>query len=175
MLSKSEKWIQTINRGIQLLEKSGLWKDKLEYLKFVKEIGYNTLEKARKLYFGKFSKDYYKNEDIKKQKIKELDKRLLTKSGYLDVEIILNYSIPLKIKRMYFGKQSNKKNLKLIAEALENKKKLGVSGTTGYNVSFYYDPKGSKAFYDEQCKVSEKVHYYIVLNKKYAMFIGDAR
>jgi len=56
---EKKEWYNSIDKAIEILEKSGLWKDVLENLKIAKSIGYEKLQKAYEI----TNKDFVDNNE----------------------------------------------------------------------------------------------------------------
>lgn len=171
----SEKWLKSIDKAIKILSISGLWLNVLEELKTAKNIGYEKLQKARIIDNTTYKEDYNENKKEQLNKLKELDIRFF-KINEEGQEVFnynfWNYTYPLKIKKMYFGKWNNNEKLKQIEQALKDKNKIHISGQNGYDVSFDYDGL-NKAWYSEEYKNCGNGHYYLALSNKYALFYED--
>ena len=168
--TEKEKWERSINKAIKYLEESGLWADVLEELEIMREVGYEKCKKAIRIYW-----DYYNKDNI--EKIKAIDKRLIKKydngnEGILSM-LFITGGRPLKIKKMYFGKERNELILNRIKKAMEEKRPIQEWGTSSYDVSFEYNPKYNKAWYSEEYRGKGNGHYYIALNNAYALFMED--
>ena len=177
-VTELQSWERKIDKAIKLLEKSGLWKDVLENLKLTKKIGYNKVQECYKLTNAEFKEGYYENQVERVNKIKEIEPRLIkinkeTGKEYYNTSILWYLVYPLKIKKMNFGRYSNKDKLKLIKKAMQKKQKILESGRTSYDVSFEYNPEKNMAWYSEEYRNCGNGHYYLALNEEYAMFEED--
>lgn len=171
-VTDKDKWERQIKKGIALLNDSGLWPDIKRNFEVSLSIGYDKIREAYKVINSDYDEDYNKTIEIRTQKVKEIDERLI-KEGSYDTGILWSLvSIP-KIKKMNFGKYLNEDKLKEIAEALKNKQKIHVEGSNGYDISFDYDPQQNRAWYSEEYKNCGNGHYYLALNKEYAFFEED--
>jgi hypothetical protein len=74
---------------------------------------------------------------------------------------------------MNFGRFTNNEQLKIIKEALKNKKETSASGRTNYDVSFSYNPTVQKAWYSEEFRGCGNGHYYLALDATHALFYED--
>ncbi len=175
--SDREKWEKSLKKGLEMLKKSGLWEDFQEDIQKVLDIGWDKLKEYQKIENTKFDEDYTKNQEIRLQKIKELDLRFIKidddKKEYLNCNILYHLQYGLRIKKMYFGKYQNEKILGRIKEAMQNKKSIIESARTNYDVSFEYNPEKNLAWYSEEYKGCGNGHYYLALNETHAFFYED--
>jgi len=168
--TEKEKWEKSIDKAIKYLEESGLWEEDLKELKIMREVGYEKCKKAIRIYW-----DYYNKDNI--EKIKAIDKRLIKKydngnEGILSM-LFITGGRPLKIKKMYFGKEKNAVILERIKKAMEEKRKIEEWAHTNYDVSFRYNPAKNMAWDSEEYKGKGNGHYYIALNNTHALFMED--
>lgn len=169
----SEKWQHSINKAINLLEKSGLWVDVLNDLKTANAIGYEKISRAYEISNSDFEGLKYdeKQKEINKR-IAEIDARLIGEAGHFKTEILWYMARPLKIKKMNFG-TFNEIKLKEIAEGLKEKKKFSVCATANYDVSAEYSPDKNSAWYSEEFRNCGNGHYYLMLSDSHAVFWED--
>lgn len=174
---ESLKWKKSLNKALQMLEKSDLWEDIRIDIKKALNIGYDNLRLAYKTSNETFDEDYYKNEFIRTQKLKEIHKDLISinedRIEHINTTILWQFSSPLKIKKMYFGKYNNENKLQQIKNAINNKEKFHVSGQAGYDVSFEYNPETKSAWYSEEFRGCGNGHYYLALNETHAFHYED--
>lgn len=162
-------------KAINLLKESNLWKDTLKEMELALSIGYDTLKKAYDITNQKFSEDYYENQKIIVQKIKELEPRLINTNDGVEsynTKVLWYLVNPLKVKRMNFG-NNNEAELEQIQKALNTKTRYTTTGRTSYDVSFEYNPTVDRAWYSEEFKGCGNGHYYLALNHEYAVFYED--
>jgi hypothetical protein len=161
--SEKEKWEESLLKAKKMLEESGLWKDLLEKINIALEVGYEKIQEASDLYWRAKETDKKNKEDIL-----AIDNRLY------DTEILWNLSGVLKIEKMYFGKENNKRVLKEIKEAMENKNHYIYSGYNGsYDITFKYIPEKNIAYYSKEYKGMGNGHYYLALNSTHALWYED--
>jgi len=165
---KAIKWRKSLERALNMLTESGLWTDIRQDIEAALDIGYQNICRAVEIDRSP-SLPNEKYDDWKERISKEIeaiDKRL-------NKTIIWYLSSPLKIKKMYFGRQ-NEVILAEIKSALKHKEKY-ESGSIRviYDVSFYYDAEANKAFYSEEYKDCGNGHYYLALNATHAVFWED--
>lgn len=165
------KWLRSIDKAITLLKASGLWTDMLKDLETAKTVGYEKIKKAYDLSWTNYSDKYEENEKIRKEKVKEVDVRLMEEE-HINTGIIWYMYYPLKIKKMNFG-YNNTAILQEIATALKDKKKYIKSVRVNYDVGFEYNPEINKAWYSEEYKNCGNGHYYLALDNQYALFYED--
>jgi hypothetical protein len=172
-----DQWLKQINKAINILENSGLWVDYLNDLKIAKDIGFEKINKAEKIYWETIEGlGYDENKKTNIEKIKEIDDRLICNNeGNISpkTNILFYLSRVLKIKKMNFGLH-NARILLEIKNALQDKKYYH-SGTCQcrYDVSFEYNPNTNKAWYSEEYKNCGNGHYYLALNDTHAMYYED--
>ena len=161
-------WLRNINKAINMLSKSGLWPEMLEEFKKAREIGYEKLNEAHRLYWS--------TEDKERVEVLEKVHPYLVKETKEGTKIpntdILWHMINIKIKKMYFGREDNKRVLSEIKNAMSEGKEYKVFADTNYDVSFNYDGK-DKAWYSEEYKGCGNGHYYLALNETHAWFYED--
>jgi hypothetical protein len=165
---KKEEWKRSLEKALSLLEESGLWVDIKEDIKNALNIGYEKIKDAGEIYWELRRRENESWEEFDKRRWEEIlkiDKRLTT-------TIIWHLDNPLKIKKMYFGKDKEYL-LEEIKEAMEKKIDYSCSGQTSYDVSFEYRAKENKACYSEEYRGMGNGHYYLALNWKYAVFWED--
>jgi len=162
------EWRKSLEKALSLLEESGLWADIKENIKNALDIGFEKIREADKVWWELKRKEGESWEEFEKRRWEEIykiDKRL---TG----TIIWYLNSPLKIKKMYFGKDK-KYLLKEIKEAMKKKVDYSCTAYTSYDVSFDYRAEDHKAWYSEEYKGKGNGHYYLALNWKYAVFWED--
>jgi len=182
-LPKNVKWERSWQRVLGMLEESGLWKNEVEKIKIILDIGYDKLQQARKEDWKKYPELNYEEQREKRiQEIKKIDSRLVEKSKDTETEYTISnfwlYSMPAKIKTMYWGKPYRANKIKEnIANSLKNKVECheyqNGAWINYYDVTFGYRPEYNRAWYNEEYRNCGNGHYYIALNATHALFLED--
>ena len=168
-------WLNSIDKAINLLNKSNLWVDLKNNIILAKEIGFDTLNKAYSIY-NEYNSDLTYDESKKQriERIKALEPRLMLKDDIINTNILWYLANPLKIKKMNFGSQKDKEfYYHQIATAIQNKTKYSTPMfKLNYDISFEYDGT-NKAWYSEEFRGCGNGHYYLALSEEYALFYED--
>lgn len=179
---KEEKvWHKRIDRAIKCLESSGLSPELLEYFKKLRSIPLKDLREMKDIYHESYNKGKW-DELLKIQMNDFQDKGFLTKYPFAFYETkdgikaiehdFIDEKSNCKLKSMYFGYR-NKSEKEWIKKALENKEDYSTRVRTSYDVTFTYDAKKNRAWYDEEYKNCGNGHYYLALDHSTALFIEN--
>lgn len=171
-----EKWRKSWENVEKRLSQSGLWDEILQEVRIALDIGMESIQKAYVIYWLKLDEDYTENDIQNARLIAEIDERLVKRENgvpYANTSIIWYYNKPATIKKMYFQKYSNDGYLKVIKDAIEDKRELRLTGRTNYDVSFSYSPEQNKGWYSEEYKNCGNGHYYLALDATHALFYED--
>jgi len=173
------KWERSIDRAIGMLEESGLWGNMLKNLKVAREVGYEKLQEAHRLYWrDEDGINSCEEQDKRNANAIEriIDKRLVyitdDNRKLANTDIIWYMNTPLKIMKMVFSQYGNDERLKQITEAIKNKKKYTETGYYQYDNSFEYNGE-DKAWYSREFRGCGNGHYYLALNGTHAVFYED--
>jgi hypothetical protein len=165
---KRAAWVKSWQKVKKTLEASGLYPDVLQDINNALDIGYDKIQQARTIENRwDQSISYQENQEKNRADIAAIDSRINT--GWT----LWHMSEPAKVKKMYFGKYGTAEKLDVIAEYLRQKKECHVTGRSGYDVSFRYDPKQNKAWYSEEYRGCGNGHYYLALNGTHALYYED--
>jgi len=183
LIPENVKWERSWKRVLAMLEKSGLWENMADEIRNVLDIGYEKLHQARKEDWKKYPELNYEEQREKRiQEIKKIDSRLVEKSKDTGTEYTISnfwlYSMPAKIKTMYWGKPYRANKIKEnIANSLKNKVECHEyqdgARINYYDVTFGYRPEYNRAWYNEEYRNCGNGHYYIALNATHALFLED--
>lgn len=169
-VSEEEKWRKSWTQVRDRLAKSGLWQDWLKEIDDALEIG---MDKIKQAYTAYWDGDL----DQETERVKAVEPRLIdiNKDGkeYPRTNILWYMNKPAKIKKMYFGKYDNERNLAQIAAGMERKTPVKVWGKASYDVSFEYNPELNKAWYSEEYRGCGNGHYYLAVDATHAVFYED--
>ena len=169
------KWHKRINRAIRCLENSGLWPEKLEFLKNLYIMAWDDHQAMNKLYWEtpyphNFNTPEWNTWFKKYPFLKYID----NDGGiFPNTEYLWELS-EVKLKSMYFGKYNNASYKTKIKEALMNKQKYSIyREPVNYDVSFEYDPNKNMAWYSEEYRRCGNGHYYIAIDNSTAWFVEN--
>ena len=172
---ETEEWHKRIRRAMKIIESSGLWTDKIEYLENLL-----TMSMADKKELQDIQEEYYSQRcNYNLDRINSFAEKFPFAIGndadgnpYVKLDYISDMS-SVTLKSAYFGKL-NKWYKDQIRQALEDKRsyRTGIIQVS-YDNSFSYDAELGKAWYSEEYRGCGNGHYYLALNENVAWFCED--
>jgi hypothetical protein len=168
----AQKWENAWQKVIKRLKVSGFWDNLVPDIETALEMGFETLQQARKDYWDI---SYRTDRDAKIKTYLEKYPALgfLNDKGKqcIKTDIVWHYSEMPKVKKMRFCRgHYNDHHLNNIRQAILKKEKCREFGRYGYDISFEYNPETNRAWYSEEYKDCGNGYYYLALDATHAIY-----
>ena len=179
-----KQWHRRIKRAKAAILKSGFWKKDLEFLENLDKMTWDDKIELDKIYWSmrpgfpdiKDNKENWEKWNSTLAPYSEKYPFMFSYDENNNIQMNNRYIFErsdVRLKSMYFGKNSNKLVKEAIKDAYTRQVPYHYSAELGYDTSFEYDPDKGLAWFSEEYRGMGNGHYYVAIDENTAWFVED--